>query len=301
MTQPVYDMFFGPSNEALVPHPRGLDHAESPKTARPDAVRAGHAGGHAPAIAADAWPRSPTTGFPMLHLLTLELPPEYRRKGPELVGLALFQADDHVAKPTPGAKEALATGVAPDGSAFMASLARAHGARHPQAVDLVDIIGGHFVAIWLREEELRGPRTAPPPDDRASIAAVETGQNLNAWDHTKPEATLWLAERAFDPNAGKAPVEVYGDEDDDEDAPPPPYEPSEEYVDVVLTRVEKLKAFYEEHHGRSHLGGTCLPIQAMPEGLTPWFLELEDDVGGANFGSGNLQFDLESGVFDWAC
>jgi hypothetical protein len=77
-----------------------------------------------------------------------ELPPEYRRKGPELVGIALFQADDHVAKPTPGAKEALASGVAPDASAFMASLVRAHGARHSQAVDLVDIIDGHFAAIW---------------------------------------------------------------------------------------------------------------------------------------------------------
>lgn len=236
----------------------------------------------------------------MVHLLTLELPHEYRRKGPALVGLALFQADDHVAKATPGAKEALTTGVATDTSAFMASLVRAHGARHPQAIDLVDLIGGNFVAIWLREEELRGPHRAPPEDDRASAPAIQTGQNLNAWDHTRPEVSIWLAERPFDPNAGKSPKEIYSD-DEDEDAPPPPYEPSDEYVDVVLTRIEKLKAFYEEHHGRSHLGGTCLPVQSLPEGLTPWFLELEDEIGGANFGGGNLQYDLQSGVFDWAC
>lgn len=301
MTQPVYDLFFGPSSDALATHPRGVGHAGAHTFSRPDAVRAGHAGWHAPAIAVDAWPRSPKTGFPMLHLLTLELPPEYRRKGPELIGLALFQADDHSAKPTPGANEALTTGLATGDSAFIAAVVRAHGARHSQAVDLLDLLGGHFVAIWLREDELRGPRTAPPADDRSSIAPVVTGQDLNAWDHSKPELTVWLAERAFDPNAGKAPVEDRDDEDDDEEAPPPAYEPSDEYVDVVLSRVEKLSAFFEEHHARSHLGGTCLPVQAMPEGLTPWFLELDDGVGGANFGGGNLQFDLESGVFDWAC
>ena len=240
----------------------------------------------------------------MAHLLTLELPLEYRRKGPDLVGLALFQADDHVATPTPGAREALMTGVASHTSALLASLVRAHGARHPQRVDLVDLIGGHFAVLWLRDEELRGPRTAPPADDRDPTSPVETGQNMNAWDHTKPELAVWLAERSFDPNAGKAPTEgsIYDDDnDDDADGPPPPYEPSDAYVDVVLTRVEKLKAFYEEHHGRSHLGGTCLPVQQLPEGLTPWFLELENDIGGANFGGGNLQYDLERDILDWAC
>ncbi len=297
MAQPVYDLLFGSSNLALSAHPRGSENAQSPKLARPDAKLAGHAGGHAPAIPTDAWPRSPSTGFPMVHVVTFELPPEYRRKGPELVGLSLFQADDHVAKPTPGAKEALTSGLSNESAPFFASLVRAHGARHPETCDLTDLIGGNFVAIWLREHELRGPRTAPPTDDRGSAPAVETGQNLNAWDHTKPEVLVWMAERSFDPNAGKAPVEVYGDED----APPAPYVPSDDYVDVVLTPVETLKAFYEEHHGRSHLGGTCLAVQAMPEGLTPWFLELEDEIGGANFGGGNLQYDLESGVFDWAC
>jgi hypothetical protein len=297
MAQPVYDLLFGSSNVALCAHPRGSENAQSPKLERPDAKLAGHAGGHAPAIPTDAWPRSPSTGFPMVHLVTFELPPEYRRKGPELVGLSLFQADDHVAKPTPGAKEALTSGLSNEGSPFFASLVRAHGSRHAQACDLTDLIGGNFVAIWLREHELRGPRTAPPSDDRGSAPVVETGQNLNAWDHTKPEVLVWMAERTFDPNAGKAPVEVYGDED----APTTPYVPSDEYVDVILSPVETLKAFYEEHHGRSHLGGTCLAVQAMPEGLTPWFLELEDEIGGANFGGGNLQYDLESGVFDWAC
>jgi hypothetical protein len=297
--QPVFDLLFGESNTALVPHPRGVASDGATRLSRADATPAGWCGGRAPAIDVDAWPRSPQTGFPMAHLLTLALPPEYRRKGAELVGIALFQADDHVAVPTPGANETLTSGVAAGEGAFFAALARAHARRHPEAVDLTDLIGGHFVLVWLREGELRGPRTAPPPDDRASAPAVATGQNLNAWDHAEPEVSIWLAPRAFDPNAGKAPVEVWSD-DEDEGSESPSADP-EGYVDVVLSKVEKLRAFFDEHHGRSHLGGTCLPVQAMPEGLTPWFLELEDEVGGANFGGGNMQLDLESGVFDWAC
>jgi hypothetical protein len=113
---------------------------------------------------------------------------------------------------------------------------------------------------------------------------------LNAWDHATPAVTIWLAERAFDPNAGKAPIEVDDDHNDDG-----------AYVDVVLSEDPKLAAFFQEVHGLSHLGGTCLPVQGMPAGLTPYFLELEDGVGGANFGGGNLQLDLESNTFDWAC
>lgn len=280
MTQPVFDLVLGDPSDP----PAG-------------GVRAGWSGGDAPAIGVDAWPRSTRTGFPMIHLLTIELPPAYRRRGEVLVGIALFQADDHVAKPTPGAAEALTTGVVPVESAFHASLARAHANRHPEAVDLRDMIDGQFTLIWLRASELAG-HTAKPVDDRESTSIPETGQNLNAWDHAAPASTIFLVERPFDPNAGKAPIEAFGDEDD---AEPAEYVPSLEYVDVVLTKVAKLNAFYEAVHGRSHLGGTCLPVQSMPEGLTPWFLELEDGFGGANFGGGNMQLDLESGVFDWAC
>ena len=280
MPQPVYDLVFHDSR------------VQSESPAQP----AGWSGGHAPAIGADAWPRSKRTGFPMSHLLTLELPPEYRRKGPELVGIALFQADDHAAEPTPGAEQALTEGAAPSNAAFFASLLRAHASRHPQQVDLVDIIDGNFALIWLRAEEISGPRTAPPADDRASANVGDPGQNMNAWDHPEPEIAISLALRAFDPNAGKAPVETRRRVPDEGE-----YVDSAAYVDVTVSNDETLRAFYAEHHGRSHLGGTCFPVQAMPEGLTPWFLELEDGVAEANFGGGTMQLDLESGTFGWAC
>lgn len=49
-----------------------------------------------------------------------------------------------------------------------------------------------------------------------------------------------------------------------------------------------------------HLGGTAFPYQALPEGLTPYYLEFWE-FGGLNFGGGSAQLDLESEVFDWAC
>ncbi len=52
--------------------------------------------------------------------------------------------------------------------------------------------------------------------------------------------------------------------------------------------------------GLSNLGGTAFPVQAMPEGLTPYYLEI-DEIAGLNFGSGSCQIDLESDTFDWAC
>jgi hypothetical protein len=104
----------------------------------------------------------------------------------------------------------------------------------------------------------------PPAHARVADRVPEEG---------RPPIPIFLVGRAFDPNAGKAPTEAS----------------DTGYVDVILSENPELKAFCEEVHGRSHLGGTCLPVQAMPEGLTPFYLELEDEIGGANFGGGNMQ------------
>lgn len=298
---PVYDLLFGEDPSALVPHPGAQ--REAPALTRPDAVRAGWQGGRSAAIGGASWPRSPVTGFPMIHLLTLELPEPYRRNGPELVGIALFQADDHVATATPGAREALQDGIGDRSVAFIADLLQSRERRHANQADLVDIIGGNFALFRLTAAELAGPRTEPPADRRDTMELPETGQDLNAWDHGEPERGIWLAKRAFDPNAGEAPVDVFEEEEEEEveSVATEEWTSPDRYVDVVLSNAPRLKAFYSEVHGRSHLGGTCLPCQAVPDGLTPWYIEVDDGVGGANFGGGNMQLDLESGVFEWAC
>lgn len=49
------------------------------------------------------------------------------------------------------------------------------------------------------------------------------------------------------------------------------------------------------------LGGPLHWIQAEAEGFGEIVMEIEDDVGRANYGSGNCQIDLEHGLLDWAC
>src|SRR5262249_29271793 len=155
--------------------------------------------------------------------------------------------DDHVARAVPGARETLA-GTPPEPACtalpFYADLARAR--RHPHATPLYDAIGGSFALLWLSPAEFHGPPVSPPAHPRAGAVAGDVGQNLNAWDHARPALPIFLVPRPFDPNAGKAPIEVDGEGG------------GEGYVDVVLSDDPKLKAFFEEVHGRSHLGGTCL-------------------------------------------
>lgn len=241
----IYDLAFGTDPTSLTVHPSGRGPIAAPD-GTPAPVLAGWSGGIAPGIGTEHWPHGAVHDLPMVHLLTLWLPAEYRRRGDDsLVAVSLFQADDHVAD------EAADPG---------------HHVRHPRQVDLEDVIGGSFAAIWLTRTEYDA-RSEPPADP----GTPRGPDGLNAWDHTATAVPVWLVERVGDPGAGQVPTEQHG--------------------------AEVQRAF----HGRSHLGGTALPVQALPEGLTPYYLELEDGVGGANFGGGNCQYDLENDTFDWAC
>ncbi|WP_235618403.1 hypothetical protein [Embleya scabrispora] len=218
-------------------------------------------------------------------MITIELPLEYRRKGPGLVAIAFFQADDHVAVDVAGAADALGGSPLTAEQArdpFFVALAAAAAARHPHQRDLEDFIGGTHALIRLTAAEFGAPRIAPPAEIRPTGRFDNLG--CNAWDDSVPESTVWIGERVGDMNTGIAPSE-----DDDGD-----------YVGAWSSNDPQLQEFWTAAMGRSHLGGTVLPCQAVPEGLTPYVFELEDGVGGADFGGGNAQIDLESDVFDWA-
>ena len=49
------------------------------------------------------------------------------------------------------------------------------------------------------------------PDLRAEGEHVDESQGTNAWDNVKPTTDIWLIPRV-DPNAGKAPVELWENE-----------------------------------------------------------------------------------------
>lgn len=143
-----YDFGFGIDPAQLRSHP-----AHDQPISLPDAVPAGWCGGRGPAIPVDAWPRSPLSGYPMVHLFTIALPEEYRRRRPDLVAVSLFQADDHVGAAVDGVEALFES----DGSAadratpYLKAVAAHLQAKHPEQLDLEDIIGGNFAAIWLTE------------------------------------------------------------------------------------------------------------------------------------------------------
>jgi hypothetical protein len=115
---------------------------------------------------------------------------------------------------------------------------------------------------------------------------ADESEGHNAWDNVEPTTDIWLIPRP-DRNAGRTPRESWAEPDG-----------TNGYVNPWDGG--GLADWAEPLFGRCHLGGTAFPVQAMPEGLTPWYLELEE-IAGVNFGGGNAQIDLDSEVFDWAC
>ncbi|MFE3546984.1 hypothetical protein ACFXK0_28815 [Nocardia sp. NPDC059177] len=266
-----YDLGFGDSADKLAEVPGG-----EPLTL--DApVRSGWIGSEGPGIDAASWPRGPVTGLPMMHAFTLRLPADYQRRGPGFPAIAFFQGEGQFAD----AEDP----VVPDASADDPLARELVGTRlHPQLRILHDEIGGAFALIWLTEAEFAAGPVAPPADIRPPGSPVASDEGCNAWDDVHPTVGIWLAERTGDPNIGVPPVE---------------YETDTRYQDP-LTEDSGWNPWAEPLFGRCHLGGTAFPVQALPEGLTAYYLEIEE-IAGMNFGGGNAQLDLESGIFDWAC
>ncbi|MEV6276424.1 hypothetical protein [Nocardia sp. NPDC051832] len=271
-----YDLGFGEDPEKLLMEPSGAPlPTAAPELRRTDPVRAGWCGSHGPAIDSAMWPRGPITGRPMMHALTLRLPADYQRRGPEFPAIAFFQGEGQFADP-----DSPVTGDLDSEDPFLRDLGGARA--HPQLNLLEDIIGGAFALIWLRANEFDGGPTPPPADPRRAGEHDGDDGGCNAWDDVEPTISVWLAERE-DPNTGSAPVE---DGDDD-------------YQDPFDDDCE-FRAWADELYGRSHLGGTAFPVQNTPDDLTPYYLEIEE-MSGLNFGCGNARIDLESDVFDWSC
>ncbi|KQQ81461.1 hypothetical protein ASF64_12245 [Arthrobacter sp. Leaf137] len=217
----------------------------------------------------------------MMHALTLWLPSDFQRRGPKYPGIAIFAGEGQFAvedeSPIPSSETS---------DPFLRDLAAAEN--HPGLLRRRDLIDGEFAILWLTHDELTAGPTGPHPDLRIDGEHVDESQGTNAWDHVEPTLDVWLIPRV-DPNAGKTPVDLWGDKVG-----------SDGYIHPA-TAGGVLADWAEPLFGLSHLGGTAFPIQAMPQGLTPWYLELEE-ISGLNFGGGgNAQFDLESDTFDWAC
>lgn len=265
-----YDLGFGESADSLCVTPEGDEFQLK------DAVQAGWAGSNGPGIDLATWPRGPLTGLPMMHVLTVLLPEEYRCRGPEFPAIAFFQGEGQFANEDDPVR------ADPDSDdPFVRSLAATRP--HPQLRPLSDLIGGAFALIWLTEAEYSAGPIAPPVDVRRDGEHSDEDEGPNAWDEVVPMTTLWLGIRD-DPNGGRAP-NTSGDNG---------------YREPFNARTNRWHEWAEGLEYRCHLGGTTFCVQAMPQGLTPFYLELEE-FGGLNFGGGTAQIDLVSDTFDWAC
>ncbi|MCQ9389453.1 hypothetical protein NQ038_12465 [Brevibacterium sp. 50QC2O2] len=240
-----------------------------------DAREVGWIGTEGPGIAAAQWPRGPLTGLPMLHAFTLELPEAYRRKGADYPAIAFFQGEGQFAEESePGPS-------ADSEDPFLQDWAQA--VEHPMLARREDIIDGQFALIWLTAEEFAAGPSAPPEDTRRLGEHGPEDEGPNAWDTHVDRAPVFIAGRE-DPNAGLAPNEL-GEGG---------------YQDMWDESAGAVHGWVDQLGSSDHLGGTSLPVQGMPEGLSPWYVEF-NEFGGLNFGGGSAQLDLETETFDWAC
>lgn len=284
-----YDLGFGSDPAQLRKHPDRTD-----TLALTDAVRVGHTGPHGPAITPEQWPRGLRTGLPMAHVLTVRVPEGYRTQGPDLVGIAFFQGEGQFADQDEDVT-ALLSGLplteAQAADPFLVQLAGTVGHTHPRLRRMEDIIGGQFALLWLTEDELSGTPCAPPEDVRLPDREP-TDEGPNAWDDAEHSTStdIWIGVREGDPNVGLTPSE-----DDSEEG----YRAHSYDTDAPGEEGARAR-WFAEYYGRCHFGGTAFPVQGMPTGLGPRYLEIEE-FGPLNFGGGNAQIDLENDVFDWAC
>ncbi|WP_419702924.1 hypothetical protein [Promicromonospora sp. NFX87] len=272
-----YDILFGHEQDALSisTHPAGT------RAPVPDAFRAGWIGTRGPRLGT-AWPRGALTRLPMMHVLTLELPAEYQRRGAVLPAVSFFAGEGDAARP-----------LAPEtdlDDPFFTDLTTA--TKNPNEQQYTDEMGFSWALVWLTPEQLASGPGEVPADPRRPGQHVADDDGPNAWDQDHPTVPAWLVDRK-DPNAGRAPVDDAPADGDPVTGYLPPYGDDDDHGlrDWARPFADPCTC---------HLGGTAMPVQELPEGLTPYYLELEE-LPGVNIGGGNCQIDLESGVFDWAC
>ena len=235
------------------------------------------------------WPRE-NGGALMKHLFTVWVPHEYRVAGEQYVAVSVFQGDDT------------------DG--YMKN-------EHPTAIQITDHLDTGYTWIWLTQEEFCGVLT-PPPESGEKIAP----------------RFITITPRKWDPNVGKEPdesMDPFGDEDEDEDES---YDADQAWVQELQEagkdpHEEVRKLFTDEEYAEllegpyielldpagskvklarfegawAHFGGTIAPDYAggAPSLASPYFIEIEHNFGGANFGGGVGQIDLGEEEVQWSC
>jgi len=266
------------------------------------------------------WPLSHKSGFPLEHHFTVRVPEPYRVKGPAYIALAVFSEssyDSKRARAIHNLMDIIFDGrplpdvTAPELQPFLDHL---HN-HHPMEFRSKDILHQTFAMIWLTEEEFGAAECEPPvsvvtaANDHCELPhwlSASAAQRMFGWSGDqefdqdyylhrlagrKPSGPwdlllLKQRERQDDPNTGRQPVDSLAIES--EDGYVPKFTEDWDALGIDIT------------YGDLHFGGTANPCQEMPN-LSPFYIEIEQTMGMANFGGGNGQIDLISMQIDWAC
>jgi hypothetical protein len=199
---------------------------------------------------------------PLRHVFTVRIPEQYRCKGPEVVAMSVFQEAGDPAR-TRGRPKS----------------------QHARAVPLLDAIGVGWCLLYLTEDELRAPspkhRGAKPAHERKPFKLVERTDDPNVGQHYV-EFPDWLEGLKRKELEELSKVVIRG------------------YVPMFSDLGKKLNLVRFFHP--SHFGGTLHPSQGGPRGLSLFFFEFDEALGGANLGGdGVAQIDLLKGTLSWAC
>ncbi|WP_212590934.1 hypothetical protein [Bordetella genomosp. 5] len=284
-----------------------------------------------PGITPAQWPLDPTNGYPLSHGFTLLLPPEYRVRGADLVALSFFGiAPDHNDGGPAEVAEVKAfydswrDGMDVPADPELLPFWRAQQSAHPHLHRMRDLLGCPYAVIFHTQASFEGEFCEPPAlepnryrDRLRAPAWMNVGSAAAFWgyDHALSppidqgfyreiigedpgrtpgynRAIAWSPRRT-DPNAGLAPLED------------PPAGEGQYQREFYWEGGQVAREHYREHAWArdlkpNHIGGTMRPAQAIPDGISPYYIEFEETFGGYNFGTGNAWLDLQHLTFDWS-
>lgn len=284
-----------------------------------------------PGIVTRQWPLDPSTGYPLMHGFTILLPEDYRIHGPDIVGLSFFAtAPDHNDGGTvipPEVRSVLENPEAePAPDPYLRAFREAERTRHLHLHRMEDALGCSYALILLTREEFDGPFCEPPsplngsynqdilPPGWLSVGAAAAywemvyspALSLPAEEYQLykmlggiPEKSLTfnralsLLPRAQDPNAGKVPSEDWSTDGTG-------YQSYYYWIDDKIESENYQLHEWAKDHAYDHIGGTMYPLQGIPLGFSPFYIEFGEHVGGYNFGGGNAQLDFLRMKLDWA-
>lgn len=292
-----------------------------------------------PGITPEQWPLDKRTGHPMRHAFTLLLPEGYRRKGSDRVAISVFDGDWNGSsiRESVAVSEVWDKRDAPENVELMPVWQHRTG-RHAHEYRIDDQLGEPYAVIWLTRAEFDGPLCRPRlhPDNKTLrghlLPKWTRVGSANAYAEMSPgtfvtererhmQRTLGIApppppedlayhralqwsERAFDPNAGVTPPEGWNDEEVTAWGYHRPYRFGESSPDDTPEDAEAKfgRLPWAKDLSDRNIGGTMQPVQAYPSpAFSPYYVGIDEAMGGFNFGGGTAQLDLEEMRLDWAC